>query len=172
MSAAADVRAGLLIGARRLVPRMPGLAGGTALLTLTLALVERKLGDRGGIDRALHIVASWFMPLLALAVVTAAVGTRPLRELTWPAARFGASRQAVAVGLVVAMSLAAVVAILPSIALAYAAGPSDSSVPLGRDLATSGWVAAESAWAYAAWLALGATFGKQGGGRGFVIVAD
>jgi hypothetical protein len=172
VSALTGVRAGLALGARRIVPRMAGLAGGAALLTLVVVLVERRTAGASGLDRALHIVSSWFIPLLALAVVTAALGARSLRDLTWSAARFGASRQAVALGIVIATSIACVVAAVPCVAIAFASATPEGAAPLAKDLLTSGWIAAESAWAYAAWLALGATFGKLGGGRGIVVALD
>jgi hypothetical protein len=47
-----------------------------------------------------------------------------------------------------------------------------SSPPFAGDAFTSAWIAALTGAAYAGWFALGATFGRRGGGRWLPLLAD
>jgi hypothetical protein len=63
-----------------------------------------------------------------------------------------------------------VAAVIAGIVAALAHGPLDP--PLARDVLTSAWVASLGGVAYASLFALGASFGKRGGGRTAVLALD
>jgi len=167
------VSLGVALGAGRLARRTLVIGAGALAVTGLVVLVQRTTSQSGGVEQALHLSFSWIIPLLCLAVVTAGVGQRSLREMTWSAARFGVPRQAVAFGIALAISVACVVpAVLCALVSVIGAHTPNETIPLGRDMVTCGWIAALGAWAYAAWLSFGATFGSKGGGRGWVIALD
>jgi hypothetical protein len=163
---------GIALGVDRLRRRALVVGGGGVFFTLFLAIVERQVGAAAAVDRTLQITFSWFLPLMCVAMVSAAIGPRALRDATWPVARFGVSRQAVATGLVIAISVACIVPAVLMAAFAVLVAHNDGGIPIARDLVTSSWIAALTAWAYAGWFSLGSAFGKQGGGRTFVLALD
>jgi hypothetical protein len=162
---------GFALGLSRL-PRLAWVGGGALLLTTLVAIVERRVGNAASVDRALHLTFSWIVPFMCLAMVSAATGPRSLREATWQVARFGVSRQSVAAGLTLAISLASVVPAVLSAAVSVVVAHTPHAPPMANDLVTTAWIGALTAWAYAAWMSFGAAFGKMGGGRGFVLALD
>jgi hypothetical protein len=166
-------RAGASLAVVRLRSRGFALACVLALaLTGVAAFVERRVGMAGAVDRTLGVVAGWIVPIFCTGALSLLLAGRGLRESTWPAARFGAPRAAVALGsiLVLAIATAAVALLLAMLGVALAHG--DGAPPLLGDLLTSAWVAALGGAAYAAWLSFGASFGRVGGGRYVVLVLD
>jgi hypothetical protein len=176
------VRAGFQLGLSKLLGRA-GLTtvGLTLVIGLFLALLERRVSPHGAADR---LVASSFrivIPLALFSLSTIAIGVANLREVVWPAARFGHSRGLVAAGHMLAVGAAGalLVTALLSIGLLVthlgvptAAMAGGTKVSLLSDWFTCTWIGSLVAFAYAAWFSLGATLGRQGGGRGFVLTAD
>jgi hypothetical protein len=153
----------------------------TIVLTLTLALLERRMSPAGAADRLVATVFRLVLPLEAFALSTAAVGLDNLREGLWPVARFGHSRPLAALGhtagvaaCTAAVALVAVAGGLLVTHLGSARAAFGASGPLGlpADLVTSGAIAVVASLGYAAWFAFGSTLGARGGGRGFVLTAD
>jgi hypothetical protein len=170
-------RVGLAAGARLALARLLGRAGFLiALASIGLATIagamERQAARAGAVDRALSSTFGLVIPLLTFALIGLVTGRRRLDDATWPLARFGADRRAVALGMVATAALAAaVLSALAAIATVAAAhGP--TSAPLAGDAATSAWIAAATAAAYAGWFALGSTFFRFGGGRVVALATD
>ena len=178
MRFATSFRAGFLSawGGARVRAIVATMVGALAFAVL-IALLERGGGRAGAADRALATCFRLLVPLSVAALTTLALGPRNLRDATWPVARFGHSKSAVALGqLGLATALGAVTTlavVLIAVLVTHAtAGASASSLSLGHDLFTSGWIAVLVGASYAAWLTAGATFGKRGGGRGVVLILD
>ena len=170
--AGAAVGAGARLGLGRL--RSIELAW-VALLGLGLALatgfIERRSGSFGAPDRTLGVVFRWLVPLESFAVVGLVLGRGRLGEGVWCLARHGHARRDLATGLQLsAMVVAALLAVATTV-LALATAYS-SLAGLGRDLATSGWIAALGAAAYVAWFAFGATALRFGRGRWLALHGD
>lgn len=164
---------GLALGRERLFRRPTALSAllGAALVIVG-AVIERRAGAAGAVDRALSGNFRLVIPLVAFGVAAEASGRGNLRESVWPIARYGASRREVALGLVamamvVSMGLGALFAV-SSVMLAQ--GPGEP--PLLRDAFQCAWIGALTASAYTAWFSLGATFWKRGRGRWIPLVAD
>jgi hypothetical protein len=169
----AAVGLGLAVGRERLWRRPTALS---ALLGLSLvivgAVIERRAGAAGAVDRTLSGCFRLVIPLVSFGVAAEATGRGDLRSGVWPIARYGVSRREVALGLlamamVVSMALAALFAVA-SVALAH--GPGEP--PLLRDGLQCAWIGALTAGAYTAWFSLGATFFKLGRGRWVLLIAD
>jgi hypothetical protein len=167
------VRTGFAITLARLLRRPVALAVllGAALV-VTAAIIERRVTVVGAVDRTLAATFNLVVPLFCLAVAMEAAGRDNLREAVWPAARYGLSRRDVALGVVGASALAsaALSALLAFLAVLLSTGPGNP--PLAADALTAAWIGALSGAAYAGWLSLAGTFGKRGGGRGALILAD
>ncbi|HTJ84066.1 MAG TPA: hypothetical protein VL400_20240 [Polyangiaceae bacterium] len=150
---------------------------GTVLFAVLVAVLERRGAHAGSADRALATCFRLLVPLSIAAISTLVVGPRNLRDATWPVARFGHPKEAVALGqlgLVTAVgALTTFVAITLAVLVAHVGvGAAASSLTLGSDLFTSGWIALLVGALYSAWLTLGACFGKLGGARAIVLVLD
>ncbi len=166
------VACGARLGQARLLVRPFWLI---ALLCVSLAAtagwIERSVALPGAVDRALGEVFRLVVPLLAFLLVNLTVGARRLGDSVWGAARFGLSRRKLAFGLVLsAMAASAAVAVVAVELTVVVAGP--GPLGLGRELWTSGWIAALSAATYAAWFAAGSTWLRAGRGRWIPLAAD
>jgi hypothetical protein len=173
----AGMRTALWAGAamtRQRLLRRPSVL--LAVLGLALAvvgaLIERRAGEAGAVDRALAGTFRLVIPLVTFGVVGMATGRGRLREAAWPAARFGLSRRDVTLGIVAATCAAAAalgaLLALVSVVSAYAPG----GEPLVSDALISAFVGALTGAAYAGWLAFGSTFFRRGGGLWAVLAAD
>jgi hypothetical protein len=154
-------------------PRSLLAVGAWCVLALGFALAARSRGSANGADHVLvGAYGALILPLLAYTLVGAVLGARSLAASTAPLVRFGAPPAraaavtvgvAVAAGVVVGAALASVVAVL-------AHGSSDP--PATSDALASAYAGALGGAAYTAWFALGASFGKRGGGRTLLLVVD
>jgi len=143
-----------------------------AALVVVAGLVERRVGSAGAVDRALAAAFNLVVPLASFAIAAEAIGRENLRDAVWSAARYGVARREVALG-----AIGAAVAVSAPLSALYAAlavlvAHGQGNPALAGDLLTSAWVAALAAAAYTAWFALGATFGRRGGGRWAPLLAD
>ena len=178
MSASASIRAGVSSAFVRLRGRATvGVLASALVAVLVIALIERRESVAGASDRALAAVFRFVLPLAALSLSQIPIGAKNLKEAIWPAARFGLHRGWVAAGFVLAGAVvaAASAALLGVVAVAAARAGAPAragEMSLAADLLTTGWIAPLVAVAYAAWFGLGATFGRAGGGRGVVLLAD
>lgn len=144
---------------------------------IVIALVERRASSAGAADRTLAAVFRFIVPLSVIVLSGTATGSMSLRESAWPASRFGHPRSSVALGILLTTAaasilLSVVVSIVALVASRAGADPGRAALPLPSDLLTTGWIAVLAGAAYAAWLGLGATFGKKGGGRVWFLVVD
>jgi hypothetical protein len=141
------------------------------LVALATGFIERRTAPFGAPDRALEVVFRWILPLQSFAVLGLALGRARLGESVWCLARFGYARRDVGTGLqlsaMVVAALAGVATVTFALGAAYGA-----RAGLGRDLATSGWIAALGAAAYVAWFAAGATALRCGRGRWLPLLCD
>jgi hypothetical protein len=154
-------------------PRALLVLGGWCLLAFGFALAARSRGSAHGADHALlEGYGALVLPLLAYALVGALVGPRSLRASTAPVVSFGASpaTAAAATAAVGAVACAVVSAALAAGVALVAHGTSDP--PRVADALASAYAGALGGGAYAALFALGATFGRRGGGRTMFLVAD
>jgi hypothetical protein len=153
------------------------VSGGTVLFGLLIGLLEHHAARVGAADRALATSFRLLVPLSALALSTLVIGSKNLRELAWPVARFGHSRHGVALGQLGLVTTLVATTTLLSVAVAVltahlGGGARAASAPLATDLFTSSWIALLVGAGYSAWFGLGATFGKNGGGRMAVLALD
>lgn len=176
------VRAGFKLGLSKLMSSAGLITVGlTLVMGLFLALLERRVSPHGAADRLVATSFRIVIPLAVFSLSTIAIGVSNLREVVWPAARFGHSRGLVATGHLLAVGAvsASLVTALLSVGLLVthlgvptAAMAGGVKVSLLSDLFTCAWIGTLVAFAYAAWFSLGATLGRQGGGRGFILTAD
>jgi hypothetical protein len=165
---------GFRAGLRR--ARAPRSLLGAALvlgLVALLAYAERRAGLFGATSRALSDrVFGTVLPIALLAGSTRILLPVRLDQSSAAAARLGASRRAVALGTIVAsmIALALFAALAASTAAWFAHDP--TAPPRLEDCATSGWIGALTACAYAGLFAFGSTFGARGGGRLVALVCD
>lgn len=154
-------------------PRTWAGAAAWCVLALVLAAMARRAGSVHGADHVLlEGYASFALPLLSYAVVGGALGARSMKASTTSMVAFGASpERAAAASVVVAAAACAVVgALLASAVAAVAHGSADP--PALRDALTSAYAGGLGGLAYASWYALGAGFGRRGGGRVVLLVVD
>jgi len=154
-------------------PRALVTLGAWCLLTLGIALMARARGSPHGAD---HVLVGAFgglgLPLLSYALVGALLGARSLSASTAPLVSFGAPplrAASVAIGLGVAGC--ALVGALLAAAVAVLAHGADDPAPAADALA-SAYAGSLGGGTYGAWFLLGATFGKRGGGRTWLLVVD
>jgi hypothetical protein len=148
-------------------------AGAWAALAVALAVVTRRQGSAHGADRVLlEGYASYALPLLAYAIVGATLGGASMKASTAPLVAFGAApgRAAAMQVLVAAAGCAVSAALLGAAVAAVAHGSADP--PVARDALTSAYAGGLGGLAYASWFALGASFGRAGGGRMALLFAD
>jgi len=175
-SPASLVARGVGLGARLGLERLRDRrTAGAVLLAVALALagamIERAAGSLGAVDRALAGTFRLVIPLLTLAFVSRAASREGLAAGTFPLARFGVPRFAVALGIVASAALAAAAAAALLAALTVVLAHSPAAPPLARDMLMSAWIAVPTALAYAGWIAFGATF-FRGRGRWVPVGVD
>lgn len=148
------------------------LAGWT-LLAVAVAAAARSGDTPLGATRVLlGVFGRVVLPLVTYAVVGAAIGPRSLRAAIDPLVAFGASPIPAGIGVVAvaAIASAACSAALAAAVAAIAHGPGDPARAF--DAAASAYAAGLGAAAYAALFALGAAFGRRGGGRPVLLFVD
>lgn len=137
------------------------------------ALAERKLELLGSASRALEGSAFGFLiPLSTFAAVGTVLGKGRLDDATTHFARFGASRRAIALGLLLSSMFAAgcLAAMIAVVTASLAHDP--WAPPLVEDVLASAWIGALAGSAYGGVFVLGSTFGARGGGRGIALLLD
>jgi hypothetical protein len=143
------------------------------LLGIAMAAVARSGAAPNGAD---HVLVGAFgalvVPLLAYAIVGGVIGGGSLRASIAPTVAFGAPPgRSAAVTVVFAAALAACVcAGLGALVAAVAHGVDDP--PIARDALASAYAGALGGAGYAALFTFGASFGRRGGGRTVLLVAD
>ena len=178
MSAAGSVLAGLRVGGARLRGKTGLLVLLAALAaTLVVAVLERHAGVVGAADRTLVGLFRLVVPISCFAFLQLAIGMQNLREAAWPVARYGHHRGLVALGVVLAGAFAAAGSALLlawlGLSVARLFGPAmPNAMPFISDLAATSFTAVAVSLGYGSWLGLGATFGRLGGGRTLVLLAD
>jgi hypothetical protein len=154
-------------------PRSLVAPGAWCVLALGFALAARWRGAVHGADHVLvDAYAALILPLLVYALVGALLGRRSLATSIAPLVAFGASPARTALAIVgVAVAASVVAGALLAALLAFVAhGASDP--PAAGDALASAYAGALGSAAYAGWFALGATFGKRGGGRTLLLIMD
>lgn len=174
MTPASPIARGLLLGARLGLERLRDRRTAAALfLALALAVsgawIEVEAGSLGAVDRALAGTFRLVVPLLTLALVTRAASREGIAAGAFPLARYGLPRFAVTLGLAAGAALVAALASAVLAAVTVAFAHSAAAPPLLRDMLLSAWIAAVTALAYTAWIALGTTFLRGRGGWAPVI---
>lgn len=144
---------------------------GYAAFALAIGALERKYAGSHGADLVLpEIFGAVVVPLLVFGVVGATVLQGSLRASIRPLTAIGASgTNAALASVLVAAIFGAVVCGGLGAALVPISG---SPVPFRADMIASAWVSALGAAAYASFFALGATFGRKGGGRAALLLVD
>jgi hypothetical protein len=140
---------------------------------MAVAFAARSAGSAHGADHALvGAYGGLALPLLAYAVVSATLGGESLARAGRSLVGFGAAPWIVAVAQVSVAALASALlgAALAAGVAAVAHGSSDP--PIAGDIATSAWIGALAAAAYATYFSFGSSFGKRGGGRAALLVFD
>ncbi|MCC6552362.1 MAG: hypothetical protein IT372_04980 [Polyangiaceae bacterium] len=164
---------GFSIAAQRLKARRSAftLALGLAL-TLAAAAVELSVTSAGAIDRTLSATFRLIVPLVTLALAADAAARDRLSAAAWPAARFGAPRRAVALGITAAAALACAAASALLALTAVLTSHAPGAPPLLRDALTCAWIGALAGAAYAGWYSLASTFLRRGRARLVPLLAD
>jgi hypothetical protein len=154
-------------------PRALLALGAWCALALGFALAVRSRGSANGADHVLvGAYGALILPLLAYTLVGAILGARSLVASIAPLVRFGAAptrAAAVTVGVALAAGVA-IGAVLAAFVALLAHGYGDP--PVAGDALASAYAGALGGAAYTAWFAMGASFGKRGGGRTVLLVAD
>jgi len=171
------LRASFLFGFRlaqhRLLGRRVALLGVLGLaLSVSSAIIERRVGSAGAVDRALLSTFRLVIPLVTFAIGAEASARARLSEAAWPVARFGAPHRDVVLGIVAAAAAASALLAAISAAAVVLLAHSPAAPPLAHDALLSAWIAAVTALAYTGWFAVGATFHKHGRGRFWPLLAD
>ena len=151
------------------------LARGASALVLValIALAEKRAALFGAASRVLQSdVFGFILPVALLLISRRILAPARLDMAATPLARFGPSRRAIALGLILASAIGS--ALIGGAAGAIAAALAhDPTAPAAfADALSSAWIGALGAAAYAAYFAFGATYGRSGGGRFAVLVAD
>jgi hypothetical protein len=147
--------------------------GAWCVLAVVLAVSTRVRGATHGADQVLiGSFASFVLPLLAYALVGAALGVRSLAASGAPLVAFGAAPwRAAAASVVVTAGSCALLGAGTALCVALIAhGAADP--PVVRDAIASAYAGSLGGAAYAAWFSLGASFGRRGGGRAAALVLD
>jgi hypothetical protein len=142
-------------------------------LAFVFAMAARDRGSAHGADHVLiDTYGALVLPLLAYVIVGATLASRSLRAATASVVAFGAQPgRAAAAAIAVAAATSAVVGAIVAAAVAMLAhGIADP--PRLHDAAVSAYVGALGGTAYATWFALGASFGRRGGGRVVSLLVD
>lgn len=169
---------GLLLGWTSGLARLAQLrsllaaAAGLVLVGL-VAISEKHTALFGAASRALEgEVFGLILPVALVLASRRALEPTRLDLAATPLARFGPSRRAVALGLVVA-SITGASLLAASAGVLTAVLAHDPTAPAVRfDALSCAWIGALGAAAYAALFALGATFGSRGSGRWWVLAGD
>ena len=143
------------------------------MLAAGLAIIARRQGAAHGADDVLlDAYASFALPLLTYALVGAAVGGGSLRASAAPLVAYGATPARAALASVVVAGAACALAgsLLGACVAVLAHGTGDP--PVLRDGLTSAYAGGLGGLAYASWYALGSSFGRRGGGRIALLLAD
>lgn len=143
---------------------------GAALVAVS-ALIERRVTVADAVDRSLTATFTLVVPLASFALTAQALGRTRLANAVWSAARYGVARRDVALGSIAAASLASAGFSALFAVLAVLLGGAGTAGIAG-DAFTSAWIAALTGAAYTGWFALGATFGRHGGGRFLPLLLD
>jgi hypothetical protein len=169
------LRGGYALAWARLRPRALAMAAlfGTALV-LMVGLVERRAGPIGAVDRCLSGTFGVVLPIVTFGIVLEGSARTNLAESVWSLARHGVSRRAVALGAILAMTMAsaAFAALFAILSIVFAGGV---QAPLGLVLAdalTSARIGVLASTAYVGWFAVFATFGRRGQGRVVPLLLD
>jgi hypothetical protein len=166
--------AGFATGRRSaLAPRPLFIALLAVAAAALVALAERRVESFGATGRVLTgFVFGLLVPLMLVANATRVLMPMRLDASAAIFARLGASRRAVALGLVAASmcSGAILAAILGAVGALVAHDP--TAPPRAIDALTTAWIGVLTGAAYASLYAFGATFGRRGGGRYWALVVD
>jgi len=154
-------------------PRTRMAVAGWFAIALAFGIAARWRGSAHGADHALlGALGPLVLPLLAYVLVGGVVGGHSLSHATAPLVAFGASpaRSAAAAILVAAGACVVSGALVAAGVDVLAHGSTDP--PLLRDALASAYAGALGGAGYSAWFALGSSFGRRGGGRPVLLVAD
>lgn len=148
------------------------IAGWIALAVVAAILTRQSESAHGADHVLLGAYGALALPLFVYAIVAATLGGDGLARACTALVAFGASPARVALASIgVAVVTSAILGALLAVTVAACAhGGSDP--PLVRDLATSAWIGALGAAAYAAYFSFGASFGARGGGRSVALIVD
>jgi len=140
-------------------------------LSVVVAVVERTRGATRGADAVLlGVFGSIAVPFVAFGVVSAMTGGGSLVESGRGVVALGAPpRRVAAFTVACAVAASAIVSVLVAVLLVPLAGAAGNPAV---DTATTAWIVALGASAYAALFAAGAAFGARGGGRSVLLLVD
>ena len=167
-----------ILGARVALSRMRGraallIAAGAVGFATLAAFAERKGSVGQAASRALQGPGFGLaIPIATLALVALGLAGTRLDASVDSIAAMGGNRRAAAVGSLLGTALvASVLGLLTAATMTVVAHGSADPSSMG-DALTSGWVGALTAFAYVFLYGAGSSFGKRGGGRLVVFVAD
>jgi hypothetical protein len=149
------------------------LAAVALAVSIAAAVFERRSFVLGAASRVLEgSVFAYVVPLVGLLGMAQILGRSRLDAASSALGRFGASRRAVAFGLVLAAMVLTVAVSAVSAAVAAAVAHDPTAPPALHDALTTAWIAGLAACAYAGLYAFGSTFGRRGGGRIVLFLVD
>ncbi len=142
------------------------------LLALGMTLIARHANASSVNGTLLGVYLPFVLPLVAYAVVGAALGGSGITTAVRPLVRFGASPRAsaLAAGLVAALGSAASCALAAGVLALAAHNTLDP--PLGPDIALTLYATALGGAAHGAFFVLGSAMGARGGGRSAMLVIN
>jgi hypothetical protein len=165
---------GCTSGLARITHRRSLVAAASSLGFVALAAIsEKRASLYGAASRVLEgEVFGLILPVALLLASRRALAPTRLDTAATPLARFGPSRRMVALGLVMASMIGAAVLAASAAALAAVLAHDPTAPAIRIDAVSSAWIGALGGSAYAAFFAFGATYGAQGAGRWWSLVAD
>jgi hypothetical protein len=160
------IRIGLAMARTRLLRRPPLLSLALAAsLVAMLALIERAAGSAGATDRTLAGAFRWMIPFVAFGLSFEAADRRNLVDAAWPAARYGATKRDVALGLALGgIGASSIAAVLLSV-LGAMLSHTDAGRSVFIEIEQCAWIGLLVGAAHAAYFSFFSTFGRRGGGR-------
>ncbi len=132
-----------------------------------------KHANVGSVDGALlGVFVPFVLPLVAFAMVGAALGGEGIVAAVRPLARFGASPRASALSTGIVAVLASTISCAAVAVLLVVVAHNAVDPPLGRDIALSLYAGALAGAAHGAFFVLGSAMGARGGGRSALLVVN
>jgi hypothetical protein len=145
---------------------------GWSVVAFGATLLARHGGGSSDDRALLGVFAPFVMPLVAYAIVSAALGGEGVSSAAAPLVRFGAAPRLCALAAAVVATAACALVCSAMAALLVLAAHNPADPPLARDAMLSAYGGALGGAAHGAFFVLGAAITARGGGRAVALVVN